>query len=536
MAIGNFFKKNKILLIILLLASVLRLWDLQGIPPHLRNDEAALGYNAYSILKTGRDEHGQFLPIIFQSFGDWKMGLYIYLTVPFIAILGLNELAVRLPSALAGIVSVLVIYGVAIELFNKKRAAYLASFLLAISPLFVPFSRGAWEVNVSFFLILAGIYFFLASVRKSPGVLFLSAIFFGLSLLTSQGAKFSTPVLIAILVLIFNKQFRKIKTPIILSSLVTLIIFTVPILLSFSQGKVSRLTTLSIFSYPTGQGWYGETVYFIRVILSRWLSLYNPSLLFIKGDLNPQHGVPNMGPFLLMDAIFLFIGFIKLVKISFSKQTLFIWLSLFLLALPSALTIEKANLVRALTMFLPLILIEALGLDYLWESIRKKYKFITLLLIIVFFLYVANYIYFIDQYFIHGPKKNDAWQYGYEQIVQKITPVQSKYPQIAVQQSYEHPYIFFLFYQQYDPLKYQKKVAKVFVPNKEGKDMGLVSGIDNIMFANIDWKNYKPETNILFVMPVYKLDQESKFFSSYRMLDEIKDLNGFPLFKIVETI
>ncbi len=513
MAIGNFFKKSKILLIILLLASVLRLWDLQGIPPHLRNDEAALGYNAYSILKTGRDEHGQFLPIIFQSFGDWKMGLYIYLTVPFIAILGLNELAVRLPSALSGIAAVLAIYGVVAELFDKKKIAYFASFLLAVSPLFVPFSRGAWEVNVSFFLTLAGIYFFLIAIKKYPKAIFFSAIFFGLSLLTCQSAKFSTPVIMTILVLIFNKQLRRIKKPIILSSLIAIFIFAIPVTLSFSQGKVARLTTLSIFSYPNGQGWYSETVFFTRSILFRWLSLYNPSLLFIKGDLNPQHGAPNLGPFLLVDTLFLFFGFIKLVRSSLSKEALFIWLSLFLLALPSALTIEKANLVRALTMFMPFILIEALGLDYLWENIRKKYKPITLFLTIFSFFYIANYAYFVDQYFIHGPKKNDAWQYGYKQIVQKITPIQSKYQQIIVQQSYEHPYIFFLFYQQYDPLKYQKNVSQVFAPNKEGKDMGLVSGIDNIMFTNIDWKLSKPAGSILFTMPVYKLDQESKFFS-----------------------
>lgn len=536
MAISNFFKKNKILLIILLLASVLRFWDLQGIPPHLRNDEAALGYNAYSILKTGSDEHGQFLPIIFQSFGDWKTGLYIYLTIPFVAMLGLNELAIRLPSALSGIAAVLAIYGVAVELFNKKRVAYFASFLLAISPLFVPFSRGAWEVNVSFFLTLAGIYFFLIAMKKYPKALFFSAIFFGLSLFTSHGAKFSTPVIITILILIFNKQFRKIRKSVILSSLAVIFIFAIPVMLSFSQGKVARLTTLSIFSYSNHQGWYSETGFFTRSILSRWLSLYNPSLLFIKGDLNPQHDAPNTGPFLLIDALFLFAGFIKLVRSSFSKQTLFIWSSLFLLALPSALTIEKANLERILTMFIPLLLIEALGLDWLWENVRNKYKSVILIVIIFSLLYITNYVYFLDQYFIHGPKKNDAWQYGYKQIVQKITPIQSKYSQIIVQQSYEHPYIFFLFYQQYDPQKYQKNVDKVFTPNQEGKDMGLVSGIDNIIFSNIDWKVSKPTKNTLFVMPVYKLDQESKFYSSYRILDEIKDLNSFPLFEIIQTL
>ena len=48
------------LLVILLLALVIRVWNLNTIPPHLTPDEAALGYNAYSILKTGKDEYGNF--------------------------------------------------------------------------------------------------------------------------------------------------------------------------------------------------------------------------------------------------------------------------------------------------------------------------------------------------------------------------------------------------------------------------------------------------------------------------------------------
>lgn len=534
MAILKFLKKSKLLLIILLVASVLRLWNLGNIPPHLRNDEAALGYSAYSILNTGKDEYGEFLPIIFQSFGDWKMGLYVYLTVPFVAILGLSEVAVRLPSALAGIAAVFFMYGVSLELFQKKRIAYIASFLLAISPVMVAFSRGAWEVNVSFALTLAGIYFLLVSLSLHPKFLFLSSIFFGMSFLTSHGAKFLTPVIIIMLVLLFHKKFKKLSLVTILSSFLIILLFAFPVILSFSQGKVSRLTTLSIFSYESHNG-YNETVSLIRSILSRWLSLYSFSTLFIKGDSNPQHGAPNVGPFLLIDSILLLFGFIRLAKIGSTKPALFIWLSIFLLALPSALTIEKANFDRALGMFIPLLIIEAFGFDYLWENV-KRYGFASRLLFLLGVLYLVNYIYFLDQYFIHEPKKNDAWQYGYKQIVQKIIPVESRYRQIVVQQSLEQPYIFFLFYQKYNPEKYQKFVKEVFVPNKEGKDMGLVSAIDNIEFSNIDWSIDKPASGILYVMPVYKLDQQSHYYSSYRPIDEIKDLNGSPLFKIIETI
>src|SRR3990167_11148965 len=110
---------NKRLIIVLIIAAALRLVVLGQYPVHLTNDEAALGYNAYSILKTARDEHGQLLPVIFKSFGDWKPGLYIYATVPFVATLGLNEFSTRAASAVAGIVAVLLVYLIGKNLFFK---------------------------------------------------------------------------------------------------------------------------------------------------------------------------------------------------------------------------------------------------------------------------------------------------------------------------------------------------------------------------------------------------------------------------------
>ncbi|KKQ97141.1 MAG: hypothetical protein UT23_C0017G0002 [Candidatus Woesebacteria bacterium GW2011_GWA1_39_12] len=102
----RFINTTTILLFILFLAAFLRLWKLGTIPPHLTSDEVALGYNAYSILKTGKDFWGESLPIVFKSFGDYTPGLYVYLAAPFIGVMGLNELSVRLPNAIFGVIIV----------------------------------------------------------------------------------------------------------------------------------------------------------------------------------------------------------------------------------------------------------------------------------------------------------------------------------------------------------------------------------------------------------------------------------------------
>lgn len=517
------FSESKIIILIILLASFLRLWDLGGMPPHLRNDEASLGYNSYSILKTLKDEHGDFLPIFFQSFGDWKPGGYIYLSTPFIAVLGLNEVTVRLPSALSGIISVWLIYQIVSILFTKKRLAQVSALMFAISPINLAFSRGAWEVNVSLTLTLAGILFFLKAIKGKSRFLLLSALFFGLTLITSHTAKLSTPIMLLILSLVFRNDLKRLPVKIIIISFLIGLIFVIPVALSIFNGKITRLTTLSIFSYQSGFS-------LIQSVANRWFSLYSAATLFLKGDTNPQHTAPNIGPFLLFDLALMTLGLIRLIRKEGQAQKVFVFLGLALLPLPAVLTIENINLERILPVFIPLIIIVALGADLLIEDFKNK--FIKLIFIFVL-VYSLNYIYFLDLYFIEGSKKNDAWQYGYKQIFEKTNSYKEE---VIVQQSLEQPYIFLLFYLKYDPIKYQTIVNKVFIPNKEGKDMGLVSGINNIKFLDIDWSKQKPELNQIFVVPYYKLAQESKFYSNYQLIDEVRDLNGLPLFKIVKII
>src|SRR3989344_1300457 len=114
---------KKVLLVILILAFIVRIVFLDISPPGFNADEAALGYNAYSLITTGKDEWGQTFPLVFKSFSDYKPGLYVYLAIPFVWLLGLNELAVRLPSVLLGSFSIILIYLLAKELFRKETVA-----------------------------------------------------------------------------------------------------------------------------------------------------------------------------------------------------------------------------------------------------------------------------------------------------------------------------------------------------------------------------------------------------------------------------
>ena len=179
--------KKILILLIVLISFSLRFYRLSDYPA-LNADEAAIGYNAYSLIETGKDEHGNPWPIHFQSFNDFKPGLYFYLVIPFVKFLGLNEWAVRIPGALLGVATVFLLYLLVRQMFKDERLALVSSFFLAISPWHIHFSRGGWEVNTATFFIVLGLWLFIKALEK-PKFFFLSAVSFALSLYTYHVAR-----------------------------------------------------------------------------------------------------------------------------------------------------------------------------------------------------------------------------------------------------------------------------------------------------------------------------------------------------------
>src|SRR3989344_1527548 len=219
----SFLSRNYLLIFILLLAIVLRFYKLGEVPPHLNWDEASNGYNAYSIIKTGRDEYGNFMPLTFKAFGDYNLALSVYILVPSIAVFGLNEFAFRFPSALLGTLTVLLTYFLTKQLFksgssfiahhsSQKNVALVAAFFLAISPWHLQFSRYDHEANfmISFAIIGFTILIYTLKKKKQALMLTTSAVFFGLALNSYQGSKIWIPLFILLVALFYLKELSKI--------------------------------------------------------------------------------------------------------------------------------------------------------------------------------------------------------------------------------------------------------------------------------------------------------------------------------------
>jgi len=544
---------KKILIAIIILAAFLRFFKLGSIPPGLTPDEAALGYNAYSILKTGKDEFGKTFPAIFKSFGDYKPGLYVYLAVPSVAVLGLNEFSTRFPSAVFGVLSVLLIYLIIKKLFNslaigKWKLEIVVAFIAAINPYLILFSRGAWEANVALTLTLAGIYYFLRALEKNK-YLVLSALYFALTLVTYQGAKLSTSIVLILLVGIYWKDFWKIKIKYLLTSVGLGIIISFPILLSLFNGQIQRLTIFSIFSYPRPQseiqtysdGYFGlfhsNQLNYARMVMSRWFNFYSGDFLVFEGDLaNPVNTPPYQGVLLLVDLIMLPFGLFYIFKnySQNSKPYLLVLLWLILAPLSAAISRDETNAVRSLNAAIPMVMVISFGVFNILTWIYKK-KFRIPFYILLSTFYILSFAYFLDANFIHLSAHNsDHWRYGYRESVKYITSVQSKYNKVIFEQSFNQPYIYFLFYMKYNPSEFQKQAR--LVDSEYKGDVGYQTSLDNILFEKIDWSALRNSKNTLVVVDPARVPVEiQNDKENFPIMKEIKYLNGRDVaFEIIE--
>ena len=536
-------RKYLILIVILILAGILRLFNLASNPPGLTWDEAAFGYNAYSILLTGRDEYGSFLPINLKSFGDYKPALYAYIDIPFIALLGLNELAVRLPSALFGIGTVFLTFLLVLELFKNKPSALFSAFFMAISPLSIQFTRPGYEIGLALFLTMSGTLFFIKGLINQK-LLILSAISFGLTLFTYQSSRLFTPLLIVSLLLIYRKQIVFSKYSQI--SIVVLTLFGILLLPTFFTGQANRLQAMNFFAYQRttesvnliaqedGMNkdyfifkiLHGEWWSYTKGLAERYLIYFSPKLLFIEGDYNERHRVPDLGVFYYFSLILIPMGLINFIrKKGLGRNVLLAW---FLLApLPAILSRDLVQTSRAFNMVLPFVILEAEGFYFLFNRLKTSKIFYIAPIIILFLIF--NFTLYLDRYFIHAPKEySEFWLYGYKEIFTKLPDLQ-KYDRVIISDKYGQPYIYYLFYTKYPPAQFQKQA----VLDQPTPDVGTVRKIDNLEFKHINISGDVNFKKTLIVDTFEEVPNNQK--NNVRILKETKFLNGLPAFRIMET-
>lgn len=530
------------LILVLLLAGVLRLWNLSSFPAGFNADEASIGYNAYSLLETGKDEYGTSFPLVFKSFGDFKPGLYFYFVMPFIKILGLSEMAVRLPSALFGIATIFLVYLLGKKIFKNETVGLLSGLLLAISPWHLQFSRGGWESNVATFFITLGVYLFLLSLEKSK-YLFWGLLAFLISMYLYQSPRLTVPVLFAGLIIFYRKTIW--KTLICnLKYILLLLALSVPLIFQFTGGGGSaRFSGLSFLS-DTGPAsridelrgehpnmnnkgvrfLHNKITAYAPAFLGHYLDHFKPDFLFINGDEVIRNKVPETGQFYLIESIFLIFGIIFLVKSShLYTKVLGLWILTAPLA--SSLTFQTPSALRSFTLVIPLTIVMAFGFWKMINLVKEKWRIFIIPVISLFLLF--EFVHYIESYYVHYPKRSPlAWEYGFSEMTSKLMQYQDQYSKVVITDRYDQPYILVLFYEKYDPRKYQPQ-AKLTPRDKF--NFGTIRSFDRYEFRSIDPGEVNKSSGVLFI------GTEKEIPEGATVIDRVYFPGGTPAFVFAKS-
>jgi len=471
-------KKYIYLGLIILLAVLLRFWQLGDNPPSLAWDEASWGYNAYSLGIDGRDEFGRFLPLDYlESFGDFKPPVYAYLDVIPVKLFGLTEFAVRIPSALFGTLTVLVTYFLTKRIFwnskSKELYALLSALFLTISPWHIMLSRAAFEANIATFFIVGGIWLFLKGIQEEKWYITIAIIFFVLSIYTFNTARIVAPILVLFLGLIFRKSLIENKKQTFISVLIGILLILPTLGFLFTPAASLRFKEVNIFSdidviKTTNQEMANDKETLLSKILhnrrvayslsyiKHYFDNFNPNFLFIKGDGNPKFSTQDVGQMYLWDLPFFVVG----ILILFRKKTGFWWIIpawMLIGVLPAATARETPHALRIETTLPTFQILSAYGFAQFLFYVRNYKKLFKPAVVVLGLLLLANFFYFFRNYNVHYPYIfSGEWQYGYKESIEYVKSVQDNYGKIYITNDLGRPYIYYLFYTKTDPRIFRK--------------------------------------------------------------------------------
>lgn len=485
-----------------------RIYKITEIPPSLYWDEASIGYNAYSVIATGKDEWGKVLPLHFRAFGEFKLPVYIYTVSAFERFLGLNEMAVRLPSVFFSLGVLLLTFLFAFRISQSKFASFVAAFFLSISPWFFIFSRTGYEATGGLMFFMLGVYSFLF-VKKGLIFFVVSALGFIISMYTYNSFRLVVPLTFVILLLSQYISLRDYSRKsgaakfIILSMLVALFLSIIPIFrLVTNNSGTNRFQTIGLESEDKKQ--------FITNFASNYLSHFNPDFLLINGDKNLRSQI-GLGQIYWMDVPLILFGLFYLIK-----RRSFLFLLPIILALisfvPAAITRESPHALRSIPVIPFLSMISAFGLLAVVKTIKFK-RGVMVIIILVSIISFANYFHiFLTTY---SAEASRDWQYAYKRLFLDYKDRFGEYDYIVVSDHYAQPYIFGLYYLKYDPNRFRKEV-KYNSPDKWG--FSAVESFGNLLFRPIKLNNFPEGKLLVFASPEEKMDIPEKA--------EIKNLDG----------
>ncbi len=477
-----------ILFFICCLSLFINLYKKNSSPPCFNTDEASFGYNAYSILKTGRDEYGTLLPLRLKSFGDYKMPLYSYLSIPFIVIGGLNEVSTKALNSTIAFLFPIIIFLLSKQLFGKNNIGYLAAFLFSLTPAIQAIGRQAHEAYLTTFFITLSLWLLLKSLSRSHNLY--KALFLISLIPLSFGYQFSRLWLIIFFVItIYFMLRKKLNLKFLFIFLIFLGILSIPDFiinparvknLLFFNNIGLGLQTAELRSEGGTRLIYNKATVGLKNLIFNHLSYYSPEFLVIKGDENKRFNYEGISPITLIEYLFIFVGLYYLFK-NKEKDRYILILCLLVSPLPSSLAWAGNSITRCLPLIIFLNLISAYGFFYLINGqLNKTISKIILILFLITYL-IFNF-YSWNFYFNHYPKRSQtirSWNCGNKEMANYIKNNYANFDHFYITRKNSQPYIFLLFYLPVNPSSYQKQ-AFLSAPDEFG--FGQIVKFDKFNF------------------------------------------------------
>lgn len=507
---------------ILILASLIRLTGLNHHMDTLYGDEVALGYNAYAIKETLRDEFGRFLPLQFESWGDQKNPVYIYATALVQLVTGPTMASVRLPSAIAGVFAVYLTFQLVSLLKLGTATAALSALLLALTPWHIHISRGGYEANVALTLGLWSVVMLLS--KKWVG----SAVLLALSAYTYYTTKMFAPILL-LFTWMYLIDWSKYKNSLrdFAKYWILAFVLAIPIIyLALFEGGQVRFQSINIFVDKTitprverARNFFDNPdsllaklsenryIYHLSDFAMYYLENFSGQFLFVGGDSNVRYGLAGHGMLYLLDAPLIIFGLILLYHKN-RRVWYFLVAWLLLAPLPTAL-VGRAYGLRSLAM-LPIPQIFAAYTLYTWYLSTKKSKIIAATYMLFTICYILGVSNWLHRYFYQYPSYGRYW---YDAPMQDaITYAQareSKYDQIIISQSYGEVSMYYAYLNQIHPEVYREAKA-----NKVTVDGVPMIKIGKYYFGDIRPKGPIeqmdiPHNTLILVQPYFEYGEET---------------------------
>lgn len=470
-------RKYKFLIIIIIIGAFFRLYKLSDFPIQLNHDEISQLYDAISIAQTGRDIYGNFMPVVFQSTGDFKPAQYTYLsTIPYL-FLGDKEITIKIVAAFFGTLTIGAVFLFIKALTRKFNLAILCSAMVAITPSEIFYSRKSFESVIGVCLIFFGFFCLLKILQNTKARLwgYLSAFCFAYAIYLYTSFLIVVPPALLLFFLIFRKnpmfQIKK-----LFSVFVLLLILVIPLIILTLNNPQLRFRAESVFI--TQDVNLGRTISYsqdffkshLDYIYVRFFNHFNPAFIFANGLNLTNQGLLGVGPLLFIQFPFFILGFFYLIKNNaFSKEGKFLLGLIPIAMIPSSITFENYSPHRSALAYSLMSIISGFGLYWTIYSIFKmslNIKIRTTIATLILILFILNIIYFFHVYTVnYSFEKSHELQYPFKSVAEFIWSEYPNYNQIVFDPQYgdiepkigvgAHYYL--AFYGHYSPEKFQKE-------------------------------------------------------------------------------